>query len=219
MARLFAKFHEPRSPESFVNEVADASVRLYEQGVRYFEVHNEPNLHSKDAPEGMWVVWQNGNQFGDFFLKSVARLRQLMPGAQFGFPGMSPGGEIPGLRADSEVFLRQAEGAISKADFVCMHTYWGADGSSYIDAINRVRVFCDRYPAQLVLITEFSNSHPNIGKDIKGREYAAFYTEAKKLPPNLGALFSYVMSSSSGFTAETWKDSPIADAVGSRPTS
>lgn len=217
MARLFAKFHEPRSPQSFVREVADAVLRLYDNGVRYFEVHNEPNVHTADSPEGMWIAWQNGKEFGQFFLDAVAILRDLVPGAQFGFPGVSPGPTVQGVRVSSDVFLAQAEAAIRRADFLCMHTYWGGDGSSYMDSIRKVRAFCDRYPSQLVFVSEFSNSSATIGKDIKGREYAQFYTEARKLPANLGGLFSYVLSATQGYEPERWKGSPIADLVGQRP--
>ncbi len=216
MARLFAKFNEPRTPQSFVAEVGDAVVRLYNNGVRYFEVHNEPNLHTPDSPEGMWVAWQNGREFGQFFLDAVALLKNLTPGAQFGFPGVSPGPDEPGVRMSSEAFLAQADSAIRRADFVCMHTYWGADGSTYMDSIRKVRAFCDRYPNKLVFVTEFSNTHPQVGKDLKGREYARLYSEARKLPPNLGALFSYVLSALTGYEGERWKGSPIPDLVGQR---
>jgi len=217
MARLFAKFEQPRTPQDFVNEIIDATMRLYDNGIRYFEVHNEPNLHTKDSPEGMWVVWQNGREFGQFFIEAVALLRNLLPGAQFGFPGVSPGPDVAGVRMSSDTFLAQAEAAIRRADFLCMHTYWGADGTTYLDSVRKIRNFCDTYPSQLVMVSEFSNSSKSIGKDIKGREYAQFYVETQKAPPNLGATYSYVLSASSGYQGEVWKGSPIAGAVGGRP--
>ncbi len=218
MARLFAKFNERRSPQSFVQEVAAATIRLYNAGVRYFEVHNEPNLHSAVSPEGMWVAWQNGREFGQFFLEVVEQMRGLVPGAQFGFPGLSPGPDDARQgRASSEVFLAQAEGAVRQADFVCMHTYWGADGSTYLDSIRKVRQFCDRFPNQLVMVTEFSNTHERIGKDVKAREYVQFYSEAQRLSPNLGALFSFALSATEGYPEQMWKGSPIPEIVGRRP--
>jgi hypothetical protein len=69
----------------------------------------------------------------------------------------------------------------------------------------------------LILVTEFSNPDDSVGKDLKGQQYAQFYAEAAKLPSNLGALFSFVLSSSSGFASETWKASQIVDGVGRRP--
>jgi hypothetical protein len=217
MARLFAKFEVKKTPQQFVNEVIDSAWRLYDLGVRYFEVHNEPNLHTTDAPEGFKVAWQDGAEFGKFYLDTVKLLRPLLNGASFGFPGLSPGLDEPGIRGSSEVFLTQAESAIRQADFVCMHTYWGKDGTTYLDSIGKIRAFCDRFPGQLILVTEFSNPTESVGKDLKGQQYAQFYAEAAKLPPNLGALFCFVLSSSVGFASETWKSSPIVDRVGGRP--
>ncbi len=216
LARLFGRFSEQIPAERFVRENADTALRLYDAGIRYFEVHNEPNLHKPDSPEGMWVMWRNGKEFGDYFLESVRLLKNLMPGAQFGFPGLSPGGDEPNLRADSETFLAQAEAATREADFICMHTYWGPDGSTYLDSIAEVRAYCDRFPNKLIFVTEFSNPSENVNKDIKGREYVQFYTEARELPPNLGALFAFTLSAAEGFEHETWKGSSIVSRVGSR---
>jgi hypothetical protein len=79
-----------------------------------------------------------------------------------------------------------------------------------------VRAYCDRFPNKLILVTEFSNPSPNVHKDIKGREYVQFYTEARELPPNLGALFAFALSASGEFEHETWKGSSIVNRVGSR---
>jgi hypothetical protein len=169
------------------------------------------------------VNWKNGAEFGQFYMASVALLKQRMPDAQFGFPGVSPGPDesingVP-MRYASERFLTEADSVIRKADFVCMHTYWTDEGLTYQDSIREVRAFCEKYPQQLIICSEFGNVNPLIGKDIKGREYAQFYAEAKKLPSNIGALFSYTMSSSAsptGFLNELWKNSPIPELVGKR---
>jgi hypothetical protein len=40
----------------------------------------------------------DGVAFGAWFTDVVNRLRPIFPGALFGFPGLSPGDAIPGLR-------------------------------------------------------------------------------------------------------------------------
>lgn len=216
IARILAKFPQKKTVAEMVRETADAALRLYDSGVRFFEVHNEPNLHTADAPEGMWVMWQNGREFGDFFLEAVRQYRSLMPGAHFGFPGLSPGGDEPNVRVNSETFLAQAEQAVRQADFVCTHTYWGRGGKTYLDSINEVRAVCERFPDKLVFVTEFSNPDENTGKDVKAREYVQFYTEALKLPKNLAASFCFLLSAQNTFEHEKWRDSPIPARVGSR---
>jgi len=219
MARLFAKFEKPRSAQSFVDEVSGATQKLYDAGVRYFEVHNEPNLHHKDGPEGMWVNWQNGREFGDFLLECLSSLRTRFPTGKFGWPGLSPGDDVNDeqgkpLRYSSAQFLDEAEVAAGQCDFVCMHTYWQADG--YSRSLNEIREYCKRFPGKTIVVSEFSNSSPTIKKSVKGAEYKEFYQAAKALPPNLGALISYVMSASWGYTPEAWRDSEIMGIVAKR---
>ncbi len=141
-----------------------------------------------------------------------------LSGAFFGFPGLSPVTFIePQRRYLMSQFLTEADYAVRTADFVCMHTYWGGDGSTYLDSINQVRAFCQRYVNKLILVSEFANASQNVGKDVKGREYALYYTEAKKLPANLGGLFSYVMTSAGDYANQTWAGSSIPQTVGTRP--
>lgn len=222
LARLFCQFGEPHTPQEFVDSVAPAARSLFARGVQYFEVHNEPNLNMPGSKEGMWVSWQNGGEFGAFFQQSVDLLREQLPDAYFGFPGVSPGYDIPKVRANSDRFLTEAAEAIKRsADFVCMHTYWGLDGTNYLDSIRKIRTFCTKHVSKPVFVSEFSNAAPRVGKDIKGREYAQFYAAARKLAPNLCGVFSYVLSAgiSNGrqdFPDEIWTNSPIAQYVGAR---
>jgi len=219
MARLFAKFHIPRSPQSFVREVSDSAARLYEAGVRYFEVHNEPNLHAENAPEGMWVAWQNGREFGEFLIECLQMLRSRLPDAKFGWPGLSPGPDVHDsqgrpLRYDAKRFLSEAEFAAQQCDFICMHTFWREEGFAH--SLQDIRDYCDRFLDKLVMVTEFSNTSPSVGKDVKAYQYVSYHQEARKLPSNLGALFAFVLSALHGYDAETWRDSPIPGIVGAR---
>jgi hypothetical protein len=220
MARLFAKFASRKTPDEFFNEVQGATDRLYQAGVRWFEVHNEPNLHHKDGPEGMWVMWQNGGEFSGFFHKMLELLRKRYPDAMFGWPGLSPGFDFSHdgkqIRYDSARFEAEAHDAMEAADFICIHTYWGADGSPYTRSLEDLRRYAERFPDKAIIASEFSNSSPSIDKQVKGEEYVRFFQEAKSLPENVGALFSYIISASWGYTAETWKDSPIPGLVARR---
>ena len=217
MARLFAKFETPRTPQDFVNEVTPDAQALYNRGVRYFEVHNEPNLHFVPGnPEGMFVAWQNGGQFGDFFQQAVALLRQTLPDAKFGFPGLSPANEMPKQIYSASTFISEADAAVQSADFVCMHTYWGPGGSQYLSSVDAINAMCKQYPSKLIIVSEFANTDPSTGKDVKGRQYAQFYTQVRTLPPNLGAVFSYAMKSAGNDPDQMWAGSPIAGLVGQR---
>jgi len=213
LARLFAKVEAYKSPAQFAAEVLPATSRLYSAGVRHFELHNEPNLR----PEGMWAAWQNGREFADWFLEVRDILQQNIPGCLVGWPGTSPGGDVAGLRYDSQRFEQEAEQAILLSDFYCMHTYWGADGSTWEDALDRIFTFCNAHPYRAVWVSEFSNSSSTVSKDTKGAEYARFYRQVEETAPaNLVAVFAFVLSASSGFESETWMGSDIPRLVGMR---
>ena len=219
LARLFAKFGERRSPQQFVDEVGPSAQALFNSGVKHFEVHNEPNLNLPHSPEGMFTTWQNGAEFAQFFQQAVMLLKQNygLSGAYFGYPGLSPIKVLdPGKMYPMPQFLTESDAAVRHADFFCMHTYWGADGTSYLDSLSEVRRYCQMFPTKRIFVTEFANVAPWVGKDIKGEEYRKFFAEARRLPSNLGALFSYVMSSAGDYSEQVWAGSSISATVGRR---
>lgn len=222
VARLFAKIEQPKTPAQFVDEVLPGATLLYNAGVRWFEVHNEPNLHIPDSnPEGMWINWQNGGEFAVWFLEVVSRLRRSLPEGKFGWPGLSPGGDLVHngmmLRYDSDRFTSEAAATMRNADWLAVHTYWGDHaGRTWKNSLADIRQFCTRWPSRLVMVTEFSNSDPNPDiADRKGKEYGQFFSLVNSIAPNLLAVFCYMLSSSSG-GAEQWRGTNIPAIVGGR---
>ena len=202
LMRLFASFdgRVVRSDE-FANWMQSEMGPFYDRGVRYFEIHNEPNLR----PEGWTQSWANGAEFGAWFLDVRQRLKQAYPEALFGYPGLSPGDSIDGLRANALDFLTASDAAARAADWVGLHCYWvsepelnsAAGGLGYVE-------YRKRFPDKLIFITEFSNATPDTAKAIKGQQYTRYYQHLRSVP-GLGAAFSFVVSSSSAFGAETWR--------------
>lgn len=87
-------------------------------------IGNEPNI----ANEGWGIAWKDGAEFANWWLAVAAAYRQLFPGAKLGFPAMSPGGDVPGIRMNEAAFVTSATGAIQAADWIGVHYYW-ADSS------------------------------------------------------------------------------------------
>lgn len=203
MLRLFASFDGRRvRPDEFVSWLAPDMQPFYQRGVRYFEIHNEPNLR----PEGWTSSWNNGREFGDWFLDVRVRLKQQFPQALLGYPGLSPGEHIDGLRMRALDFLDGSDEACRAADWVALHCYWvseqelnsAAGGLGYLE-------YRRRFPDKVLFITEFSNADPLVDKRLKGQQYARYYQHLRSLP-GLGAAFSFVVSASSGFGGETWRN-------------
>lgn len=212
LIRLFAKVNKDSSrPQQFLDAVAQDAVKWYHAGVRHFEVHNEPNLKIDDSAEGMWDVWKDGAEFGTWFLEVVTQLRQMMPEAQFGYPGLSPGHYISGVRYDPIRFFNESWVAVNEADFICAHCYWVTGDQIYSEDNGQwyKRYYSKNKP---IMITEFSNPSPDVTKHAKGLQYVDYYKSLN----NVHSAYSFLSTASSGFQHETWHGSDIATLVGQR---
>ncbi len=221
VVRMFASFDGRHvSSADFASWMAGDLAPFYSRGIRYFEVHNEPNL----VPEGWTQSWADGQAFGAWFIDVVNRLRPVFPEARFGFPGLSPGDGIPGLRVAALDFLTGADAACRAADWVGVHCYWISEDEMNSPAGGLgFAEYRSRFPTKLLFITEFSNPDPGTDKQTKGQQYQRYYKMLRALP-GVGAAFSFVSSASSGFSAETWRDeggaaTPIPGVVGARSDS
>ena len=208
LVRLFAKVNDEHSSASdFINTVGAQARSFYDQGVRYFEVHNEPNLNV----EGFGSSWSDGAKFSTFFNSIIGSLEKDMPEAEWGYPGLSPGHNIDGVRYDPMRFFEESWEARKRADFICAHAYFTSDyNMGSLDGGNWYK----RYDTQgkLLMLTEFSNPSKDISKAIKGAQYNSYVQKLK----GVHSAFCFVATASGGFDHETWSGSPIATIVGSR---
>ncbi len=226
MARLFMSFPRDRaiSPEEFTRafrpnppgQVKTDLQKFYDQGVRYFEIHNEPNL----VIEGFGASWHSGAEFGRWFLDVVRELSEWFPEAKWGFPGLSPGWASAERPQDMWSFLRQAESAIKAADWLGVHQYFGSISEMRADLDGIVREYRRRWPDKLVMVTEFSNPYKGVPKETKGHQYVTYYRLVSEIP-GVGAAFSFVCSASMYFEHESWREedgrlSKIVDIVARR---
>ena len=172
----------------FVNFVNNGFEACYEAGVRYFELHNEPNL---DIEGNSWN-WANGAQFGDWLSQVIALLRQRHGDLQLGYPGLSPQPNVPD-------FLTGSATAIAQCDWIGVHSYWQQPANQPpwpIDGLNAGafwRTYRDRFPDKLLMITEFSNNSKDVSDSDKGNQYVQYY-RMLRAEPNVGAAFAFALN-------------------------
>jgi len=194
MVRLFVDFQNGRvlNSQQFVDSIKDDMKNFYNKGVRYFEIHNEPNIYS----EGYSHSWKNGTDFTVWFNEVVRILKTLYPDTKLGFPGISPGASIPDVRADELQFIKEL-GNIN-ADWVGVHMYWQTQQE--LDTISQnILPYAQKFNLPFY-ITEFSNPNTGIDRTTKAKQYLQFYS---KIIAN--AAFSFVVSAPSGFESEVWR--------------
>jgi hypothetical protein len=191
--------------------------RFYERGVRYYEVHNEVNL----VAEGLGLSWRDGRGFADWFLDVVGRLKAQFPQAKFGWPGLSPGPGVEGIRYEAWSFMEGARAAIQQADWMACHCYWQNEEQMLSKQHGQgYKAYRERWPDKLLFITEFSNNSPHVDMATKGRQYVKYYQSLRD-QPGVGAAFSFVLSASADFPYEVWRyedgrPTPIPALVGGR---
>jgi len=218
MARLVADFSDDQiSPKRFVSIVREGLETLYHHDVRYFEVAPNPNLQST----GWGRSWPDGAGFGRWFQEVADRLHERFPDAKLGFPGLSPGGSVPGKREDQYHFLEGADEAILGTDWVGLNSYWtAASDMQQLLAGLAYEEYRLRYPDKLLFVTEFGNPAENISSTAKANQYLEFYRQLRD-QPGIGAAFAYAISAREGHTNLIWtsskaKSERIAGAIGSR---
>ncbi len=202
MVRLFANFeNRVVAAEDFAQWVTHDMGRFYQRGVRYYEIHNEPNL----KVEGWMRSWQNGREFGAWWLTVRNRLKSLYPEAKFGWPGLSPDGFPMPERTNDMQFLRDAAEAVRAADWLGLHCYWRDEAEMNADAGGMgFREYRRQFPDKLLFVTEFSNPTHNVDSAAKGAQYVRYF-RATRNEPGLGAVFAFVVSASANFPHEAWR--------------
>ncbi len=228
MVRCFADFRNRVLPaQDFAHSMAGDLAPFYAKGIRHFEVHNEPNtpIEGLRLP-GHVGSWADGAEFGNWFTAVVAQLRQTFPEAKWGWPGLSPGQDADGQRADADRFLTEAGSAPASADWIGIHAYWlnddGPNENGLQAAIDSVAAYAARFPGHTLYVTEFANPAPAAQVDMatKARQYLAFWQGMRPLP--VAAVFSFVSSASNqDFKDQSWRDesgqlSAIPGIVGAR---
>jgi hypothetical protein len=220
MARLFfppdSENQTKFSPQDFVNYVGVPAQTMYSMGVRYFEVHNEPNLYQ----EGCFWNWVNGFDFAQWLKETLRILRKMMPDAKFGYPGLSPQvGRYEGVWQDSDTFLVESTIAAQACDFIGVHSYWQADGTGHWQMRSEDfgglywRRVSARNLGRPLYITECSCNNGSTPYEDKAR----MYIEYMKLLSGIEAAMFFTLSWAYDPNREAWVGTPIPGMIGARP--
>lgn len=173
----------------------------YAAGVRYFELQRAPNLQS----EGCFSAWGSGAEFARWWLDAAALLKADFPEAQLGFPGLSPGGRVDGLRLDAGAFLEGAEAALQAADWLGVQCYWTTETEMEQDDKGAFyRPMRALFPDKLLFITEFGDLNALADPAVIGREVARFYSDIRQ-QAGVGAAFAQILASSGPYASLAWR--------------
>jgi hypothetical protein len=197
------------SPLDFTSTVNVGFEACYAAGLRYFEIHNEPNLDI----EGNGWNWHDGAEFGKWLSQVISILKSRHSDVQLGYPGLSP-------QSNTELFLSQSEFVVRRCDWVGVHNYWQQPAGELPYPIDGPRdgalwrAFRTMFPNQMIMLAEFSNTSAAVPAQMKGKQYANYYNTLRH-EPNIGAAFAFALSwPDQDEHREGWTSTPIANIVG-----
>ncbi len=211
------------TPAQFVNDTINdvqRTLNLLPGRDVWVELHNEPNL----VAEGMGSSWADGTAFRPWFLDVLSRYRTALPGVRFLYPGLSPGGSVPGIRQDHMQFLSQSKEAVRQADGFGAHIYWAFNFpmSTALRMLDDMLTFLrdNGMSNKPVFVTEASNNKGNTTPAQKGAEYVTFWRELIARPVTKGVTYFVASANHPDFQEEVWVTGGgsrgIAEVVGVR---
>ena len=184
------------------------------------ELHNEPNL----VAEGMGTSWADGTAFQAWFLDLLNLYRASFPSVRLLYPGLSPGGSVPGIRQDHAQFMAQSKEAIRAADGLAVHRYWAANFpmSTALQMLDETINFLrsNNMGQKPIWVTEASNNKGGTTPAGKGAEYVRFWQELRQRPTLQGVTYFVASANHPDFQEEVWvtggSSRGIAEVVGAR---
>jgi len=210
MVRLFSgelDSGKMQTPIDFVEKRGSEIKGWLAQGVKDFEITNEPNLLCKK-----YGLFCSPESFCIWLERVLTLLREQFPQAKFGFPGLSP-------PIDDFLWLDGCSSAIGKADWLGLHTYWRSWDEFHFWS-KRYELYHERFPEKTIIVSEFSN--PTLGPEGEAIEqYLEFYKMLREVP-YIKAAMSFIQSSPDPrWAREAWRNEdgtfkPIVEAIGNR---
>ena len=205
--RLMGKVTEEHPTASeFVDQCGQDVRRWYREGVRYFEVHNEPNL----VAEGWTTSWKDGAEFSRWWLAVRDALKGDCADARWGYPGLSPGIGLANVRTPARRFMSESHEAMQAADWIGVHCYWQTEAAMWVSDGGQYYKQIPRQGTE-ILITEFSNPNADVPKEEKAAQYVQYWDTLD----GVKAAFCFIATASAGFDDETWTQD-MARIVGAR---
>ncbi len=218
LARLTANMHlHPYSAAEFASALRPHLARFYAHGIRYFEIHTQPNLHAN----GWMVSCSAGSAFAFWFLGVLNAWRKQFPEAKLGFPALSPGDDVPNQRFAARRFLDQADKGVIAADWVGAACYW----HNYAEMNHTKKGRCYetlrlRYPHKLIFLTDFANTNIQTDAASRGNQYVDYYDSLRE-QAGMGAAFADYLTAGSaapylGWATAEGQMTPIVAKVAQR---
>lgn len=191
------------TPQQFFDwniDELEQRLSLLPQSQVWVELHNEPNLEE----EGWGHSWNNGVEFGNWITVALDLFRQRLPNVKFMYPGLSPGGDYPGVRYDSTKFLNESLTALDRFDGVGVHAYW-SDPFPMTQAVHHVNLVRSKTTLPMIITEASRNDRPATRTPEEyATDYIQFLNQLKYIANVLGITIFVLSASAPVFEPEVF---------------
>jgi murein DD-endopeptidase MepM/ murein hydrolase activator NlpD len=219
---LASQIHQ--TPEMFADYFSTEIESFINTGVRFIEIHDKPNR----VDHGAGVSWLDGDGFSFWFFETFRLFRtRFGKDLRIGFPALFPTDLVhsePDSALDEVTFIEQCADAMATADWVAVQIYWRTyeEMISFDGALRFLRLYMQSLPKQKFIVTEFANVNPHLPSDIRGAQYAEFYTIMSQYDRIQGVCALILRASERLYEPLAWQDRdgrprPLVAKVAARP--
>lgn len=188
MTRLFIDLsNQPKpTPAQFCDWMSLAIDEAMAVGVKWFEIHNEPNLTNE------WPYSTDPHDFINWILQVIALLRTQHSGIKLVSPGLSPQTNTP------QWWIEFGEhGVFDACDAIGAHVYWPnrATMLTQEQGLNFIPLLPASSATKPIFITEYANNVADDADLEKGLQYVDWASYIKNNYPTVTRTYIYVISS------------------------
>lgn len=107
-------------PSQYLQSIRAEIEKCYDEGIRYFQIGKSPNLNQN----GLNHAWRSPMEFSQWWIDVCSPLKEFFKDIRIGYPSLSQGSPIPGIRIDSKQFMLESGDAIEFANWVAFEYIW-----------------------------------------------------------------------------------------------
>jgi len=200
--------HPP--PDKYANDLTD-TVRSLLPFCTKFQITNEPNHAAKY--EGWGIEDELAKDYNAWFVQVYRRLKDAVPEATFGFPGLA----VPDFLHRDRAWLDICSEAINEADWLGVHCYWQTPPQQESVKFDESFGTCFKhyhrlFPNKVLEILECGNSNSQaktppfpISDEAIAQEYVDWLQELFNYPYIGSASFFIISSPDPDWVGFSWR--------------
>ena len=160
-----------QKPSQYLKSIRADIERCYQTGIRFFQIGKSPNI----TQNGMNSVWRSAGEFSNWWIDVCSPLTELFPDIRLGYPSLTQGRAVPGIKFDSKQFLLESSEAIEFSDWIGFEYIWQSRQELMrLIEQNELLTASKIAPSKARIITGYGQVDYLLSKDEQKQNYSEF---------------------------------------------